>query len=69
MQEVRDSSTPLAVTSGDPAGIGLEITCKAWLQRKAADIPVFALFGDAAAARIRARELGLDVPFSIIEPA
>ena len=57
---------PLALTMGDPAGIGLEIALKAWLARKSELLPPFCLYGDAAALQARARDIGLVVPVEII---
>jgi 4-hydroxythreonine-4-phosphate dehydrogenase len=37
----------LAVTMGDPAGIGIEITLAAWHQRRLYNLPPFYLLGDA----------------------
>lgn len=37
---------PLAVSMGDPAGIGIEITAKAWLERESKNLPIFFLIGD-----------------------
>jgi 4-hydroxythreonine-4-phosphate dehydrogenase len=54
-------SLPLAVTMGEPAGIGGELSLKAWLARKPADRPFFVL-DDADRLAGLARELGLDVP-------
>jgi len=53
---------PLAVSMGDPAGIGLEITIKAWSERRHSGIGPFVLFGDLEAVAERARMLGLAVP-------
>ncbi|MBL4908319.1 MAG: 4-hydroxythreonine-4-phosphate dehydrogenase PdxA, partial [Sneathiella sp.] len=39
---------PLAVTMGDPAGIGIEITAKAWSARTENELPPFFLIGNAA---------------------
>ncbi|WP_448657803.1 4-hydroxythreonine-4-phosphate dehydrogenase PdxA [Sphingomonas sp. CJ99] len=39
--------TPLVISLGDPAGIGPEITAKAWEQRVSAALPVFFAVGDA----------------------
>jgi len=36
---------PLAVSMGDPAGIGLELAARVWAERDAAT-PPFALVGD-----------------------
>jgi 4-hydroxythreonine-4-phosphate dehydrogenase len=53
-------SLPLALTMGEPAGIAPEITAAAWLSLAAAG-PAFALLGDAALIRERARTLGREV--------
>lgn len=39
---------PLGVTLGEPAGIGAEITAKAWTDRKAKALPPFFLIGAAS---------------------
>ncbi len=57
---------PLALTMGDPAGIGLEITLKAWHARSERDLPPFVLLADPAAIAERARLLGGDVPMESI---
>jgi len=54
-------SLPLAVTMGEPAGIGGELSLKAWLARKPGDRSFFAL-DDADRLAALAREFGLDVP-------
>jgi 4-hydroxythreonine-4-phosphate dehydrogenase len=51
----------LALTQGDPAGIGPEIALKAWLQRERIGVPFFVLSDPDFFARTGAR-LGLDVP-------
>jgi len=53
---------PLALTMGDPAGIGPEIAMKAWSSRGNGALPVFALIADPALMARRAAELGYDVP-------
>ncbi|MFZ1680950.1 MAG: 4-hydroxythreonine-4-phosphate dehydrogenase PdxA, partial [Rhizobiaceae bacterium] len=53
---------PLALTLGDPSGIGPEIALKAWLARGQSAIPAFALYGDPDLLSARAHALGLDVP-------
>ena len=52
---------PLALTSGEPAGIGPDITLKAWLRRDELKLPVFYWLGDAASLDRRAKALGLNV--------
>jgi 4-hydroxythreonine-4-phosphate dehydrogenase len=55
---------PLALTLGEPAGIGPDIAIAAWLQRNELSLPPFYLLGDCAFLRDRARTLGLDVKFA-----
>ena len=55
---------PLALTFGEPAGIGPEITLASWLKRREVALPPFYLLGDAAALARRARRVGLDVPLA-----
>ncbi len=52
---------PLAVTLGEPAGIGPDITLKTWLQRNELGLPPFYLLGDCGFLRDRAKTLGLSV--------
>jgi 4-hydroxythreonine-4-phosphate dehydrogenase len=54
---------PLAVTMGDPAGIGGEITLKAW---KKGGLPPFFLIDDADRLARLSASLGLDVPIARI---
>jgi len=51
--------TPIAVSMGDPAGIGAEISLKAWAQRNAHDLPPFVLFADAPTLTQRIRLMDL----------
>ena len=53
---------PIAVTMGDPAGIGPEITLKAWSSRSVQQISPFVVYGDPHVFEQRARTLGLNVP-------
>jgi 4-hydroxythreonine-4-phosphate dehydrogenase len=50
---------PLALTTGEPAGIGLDITIEAWLRRKELKLPSFYLLGDSDSVSNRAKVLGL----------
>lgn len=52
---------PLALTCGDPAGIGPDITIAAWLARETRAVPAFYLIGDAGMLAARAHRLGRDV--------
>ena len=53
---------PLALTLGEPAGIGPDLTLAVWSRRVELDLPPFYVIGDAAFYRQRAQLLGLDVP-------
>jgi 4-hydroxythreonine-4-phosphate dehydrogenase len=55
-------SPPLALTQGDPAGIGPELTLLAWQRREALALPSFACIADIDHLGRLARRLGLDVP-------
>jgi 4-hydroxythreonine-4-phosphate dehydrogenase len=59
---------PLALTSGEPAGIGPDITIKAWLRRAELKLPPFYLLGDCDLLRDRAKALGLDIALADIGP-
>jgi 4-hydroxythreonine-4-phosphate dehydrogenase len=52
---------PLALTLGEPAGIGPDITIKAWLRRDELKLPPFYLLGDRDFIGKRARALGVDI--------
>jgi len=57
---------PLALTMGEPAGIGGEIAFKAW-QRRAEGIPPFYLI-DAPERLVKlAQSLGLEIPLRVID--
>ena len=59
---------PLALTLGEPAGIGPDITLAAWQRRSELGLPPFYVVGDAAFFSKRARLLGLSVPVREIDP-
>jgi 4-hydroxythreonine-4-phosphate dehydrogenase len=59
---------PLALTTGEPAGIGPDITLKAWLRREELKLPAFYLLGDRDALGKRADTLGLKVRLAEVRP-
>ncbi len=59
----------LALTLGEPAGIGPDITLRAWLRRADLGLDPFYLLGDPDFVRRRAAQLGLDVPITSGDPA
>lgn len=59
---------PLALTLGEPAGIGPDLTLAIWLRRVELDLPAFYLIGDADFLKRRASTLGLDLPLTVVKP-
>ena len=57
---------PLVLTMGEPAGIGGEITLKAWLGRDQG-LPPFVALDDPARLEALAADLGLEVPVHPVE--
>ncbi|MBB3770277.1 4-hydroxythreonine-4-phosphate dehydrogenase [Angulomicrobium tetraedrale] len=55
-------SAALALSLGEPAGIGPDIALRAWVGRHTLHLPAFFVTGDADVLRRRAARLGLRVP-------
>jgi 4-hydroxythreonine-4-phosphate dehydrogenase len=62
-------SLPLALTIGEPAGIGPDLALAVWQRRREFDAPVFYLIGEPNFLASRASILGLDVPLATVTPA
>ena len=60
---------PLALTLGEPAGIGPDLALTVWHRRAELKLPPFYIIADADFLRRRAARLGLDVPLAIVPPA
>ena len=60
-------SRPIALTMGEPAGIGGEITLKAWRTREASGLPPYFVVDDAARLQRIATQLEWDIPVAEIE--
>lgn len=58
----------LALSLGEPAGIGPDIALAAWLRRERDQIPPFLAIGDPGCLARRAASLGLDVPLAVATP-
>lgn len=52
---------PLALTLGEPAGIGPELTLMLWRQRAALGVPPFLAIGDPALLATRAKQLDFNI--------
>jgi len=59
---------PLALTIGEPSGIGPDITIAAWLKRSIENLPPFYLIGDAELIRRRAALLGAQIEIAEASP-
>jgi 4-hydroxythreonine-4-phosphate dehydrogenase len=61
---------PLALTMGEPAGIGPEITLAAWARREAEEVPAFYAIADPRYLDTIAQTISAQVPLAIInDPA
>jgi 4-hydroxythreonine-4-phosphate dehydrogenase len=60
---------PLALTLGEPAGIGPDLALTVWHRRAELNLPPFYIVADAEFLRRRAARLGLDVPIATVTPA
>ena len=59
---------PLALTLGEPAGIGPDLSLAVWLKRRTLHLPPFYIVGDLDFLAERARLLKLDVPLKRVDP-
>ena len=58
----------LALTLGEPAGIGPDIAIEAWRRRADLDLPPFYILADPEFLRRRAHEIGTSIALSVVEP-
>jgi len=66
---ITETIAPLAVSLGDPAGVGPELICEAWARREAAGLRPFFVVGGADILKSAAATRGLDIPIRIIAAA
>jgi len=57
---------PLALTMGDPAGIGPEIVLRAWSMRAGSGLAPFVYYGDPGVLEARARAIRAEVPIVLV---
>lgn len=55
---------PIAVSMGEPAGIGPDLILRLYEQRAELQLPPFIVFGSVAFLAARARRLGLNINFA-----
>src|SRR2546423_8716240 len=58
----------LALTLGEPAGIGPDITFAAWRRRAELGLPPFYLLADPAFVARRAERIAPDTPVAVVKP-
>jgi 4-hydroxythreonine-4-phosphate dehydrogenase len=61
-------SKALALTLGEPAGIGPDIAIAAWARRAELALPAFYILGDARFLARRANELNRQIPIATVSP-
>jgi 4-hydroxythreonine-4-phosphate dehydrogenase len=59
---------PIAVSCGDPNGIGADVILLAWLKRRQLDLPPFYVLGQVNHLQKRANLLGITVDIQAVEP-
>jgi len=64
-----DLDKPLALTFGEPAGIGPDISLMAWRRRQEQGVPPFYVIADPDYLRGRAKLLGWQVEVAEVDPA
>jgi len=60
---------PLALTLGEPAGIGPDLTLAVWHRRAELGVPKFYVVADPDFLGRRANRLRLDIPIAVVTPA
>lgn len=66
-RDVSRLAAPLAVTIGEPAGIGPDLALMAWSKRRELRLPPFYVVGNAAYVSHRANVLGFNAPVAEVE--
>lgn len=60
-------TAPLALSMGEPAGIGPDLILAAWSLKDAVAVPRFVAIGDPEVLTLRARALGIAVPLAVVD--
>ena len=63
---ITNKTLPLAVSLGEPSGIGPEVILKSWLNRHQANLPIFFVIGRLEIIKKTAQKLQLDIPVTSI---
>lgn len=62
------SAKLIAVSCGEPSGIGPDVILKSWLRRDSEKLPAFYILGDVAQLTARAKTLGFNIPIRAVQP-
>jgi 4-hydroxythreonine-4-phosphate dehydrogenase len=68
-RQIHSTNLPLALTLGEPAGIGPDLTLDIWRRRQTLDLPPFYIVGNHDFLASRARTLGFEIPLRTVTPA
>jgi 4-hydroxythreonine-4-phosphate dehydrogenase len=63
---MRSNQKPIAVSMGEPAGIGPDLALIAWANRKALGLPPFYIRGDESLLQGRAKRMGLNARLKMV---
>ena len=61
-----DSTLPIAVTIGEPSGIGPEVIIKSWFKRREHNLSPFFVIGSPTTIQMHAEQLRLPIPTQVI---
>lgn len=64
--EGRENTLPIAITIGEPSGIGPEIIIKTWFKRREHNLPPFFVIGSPSSILIHAEQIKLPIPIEVI---
>ena len=65
---MNEALPPIAITMGEPAGIGPDLILRLYADRAEHDLPPFAVYGNLGFLAARSRRLGLDIAFIAASP-
>jgi 4-hydroxythreonine-4-phosphate dehydrogenase len=65
--EGTENKLPIAVTIGEPSGIGPEVLIKSWFKRREHSIPPFFVIGSPDIIQKHAQQIRLPIPLEVIE--
>ncbi|MBT7581365.1 MAG: 4-hydroxythreonine-4-phosphate dehydrogenase PdxA [Kordiimonadaceae bacterium] len=61
-----ENNLPIAVTIGEPSGIGPELIIKSWFKRRENQLPPFFVIGSEASIQKHAEQINIPIPLQVI---